>query len=321
MLPFPKRPAQAEEIFLASGDFEALPSVSLVGPLPAPPPSRARSSYAPPSVAPHHGVRAIARPMGPMPVQRLQPHPAMSMPLPAPPPPAFARQPSPTPYGYAQQNAYAHQGDLSVSIPPAPHSLAPLAMDRSFTGASSVTSSQRSQTIVVRERPSFKWGVMIALSGALFGGVLGLGMDAKQTRASAAAMQAPASAPVMQNSVAASPVAPVMAAPVVVAPVMTAMAPSAVVAPPVLSTASIIASAPPVAPKPEKHTKAAPAKHGTFVAAKVPAQGKPAAAEKEPAPVKPKPEPAEKPAKGDKPSPSEAQRVLDDARKDTTNTL
>ena len=77
-----------------------------------------------------------------------------------------------------------------LSAPPPPHSLAPMAMSADSTGRQFATTGfSRTQggTMSGREKPSLKWGVMIALSGALLGGVLGLGMDARRQSARAAA--------------------------------------------------------------------------------------------------------------------------------------
>jgi hypothetical protein len=276
VLPFSKRPPPPEEYFLRSGDFEAVNG------------------------------------------QPRQPHTngsANQMIPPAPRAPVFARQAAPTPYGFSQNRQYQQHGQYAdLSAPPPPHSLAPVAMgsERSHTGSVGSTAAQRAQTVVIREKPSLKWGVMIALTGALLGGVLGLGMDAKRQQArAAAAAEANDSAPAM-----AATSLPTQAAPVV--PVGTTLAGNGVVAPPaplpvaaraptVLapSPAVAVTVAKPEAPaKPERHAKPAPVKHQSFVAAKVSAP-KPPPAEKAEAPAKAEPAPkaekadkTEKPAKG-----------------------
>ena len=313
VLPFSKRTPPPEEYRLQSGDFEA--------------------------------VKPQSRSYG---------HENLQVP-PAPRAPVFARQAAPmpqsSPYGFGQSQPYyqqqqqqqhqpqpyGHYEDLSA--PPPPHSLAPVAMgsERMHSSSVSVTGSQRAQTVVIRQKPSLKLGVMIALTGALLGGVLGLGMDAKrqQARAAAAANEAhdsvlvpvpamvaaalPTEAAV--NSLAghvttATAIAPAPVA--VAAPAPVVLAPSAPIA---VTTAKV---EPPA--KPARHAaavKPAPVKHPTFVAAKVTAP-KPPPPEKEPppaAPAKPtKPEKIEKPEPV-KSAPSDARKVLEDAIKDTTNTL
>ena len=162
VLPFSKRPPPPEEYFLRSGDFEAVRQDSYSGP------------------APHGYAQAIP---------------------PAPRAPVFARQAAQTPYGFAQnqQNQYGSGQYGSLSAPPPPHSLAPVAMGANdYRGPDSTgrnlayTTSRTNGTVVVREKPSLKWGVMIALTGALLGGVLGLGMDARRQNARAAAAAADA---------------------------------------------------------------------------------------------------------------------------------
>lgn len=298
VLPFSKRPPPPEEYFLRSGDFEAVNA------------------------------------------QRPQSHGYVNQHIPAAArAPVFARQAAPTPYGFSQRSQahapqrYGHYADLSA--PPPPHSLAPVAMgsERSHTGSVASTSAQRAQTVLMREKPSLKWGVMIALCGALLGGVLGLGMDAKRQQARAAAAAeardaAPAvvtptlptqaaaagllAAPVLPPSLVPVTPGPALAGAVVVAP--AAPLPIAARAPTVLPPSQPISVTP---AKPEKHaatSKPAPAKHnGGFVAAKVPAP-------KQPAPEKA--EAPEVPARTAKPkAQTDADKVLEAAIKDTTNTL
>lgn len=321
MLPFSKRPPPPEEYFLRSGDFEA------VSPTPAPSQggSRLQPSY---GQAGSGGYAAIP---------------------PAPRTPVFARQAQPTPYGFAQHQhqhqPYGQYGDLSA--PPPPHSLAPVAMG--YERHASATGTNRSQgTVVIREKPSLKWGVMIAVTGALLGGVLGLGMDARRqsARAAAAAEARDVAPPVMVATAlpqAPAPVAPALAAPapapkpvVVSSLAATAVAPApavaAAAAPVVIAPSAGVVVTPAPAAKPEAKTaKAAPApvvrhfsapvRPTVSVAAKVP-QPKPEPVVKaEPAPSKAdKADKADKPAKKD-PGTKAAQDLLEQANKDTTNTL
>ncbi len=283
MLPFSKRPPPPEEYFLRSGDFQAMNA---------------------------YGATSPAIP-------------------PAPRAPVFARQAAHTPYGFSNRQQHGHYGDLSV--PPPPNSLAPVAMG-SYGGAATGSHAQRAlPTVTIREKPSLKWGVMIALTGALLGGVLGLGMDAKRQQArAAAAAEARDAAPLAPlavttalpaaaalnglNAVPASLPAPVSNAPVA--------RPAAVLPPsaPLAVTPVTPAKVDPVA-KPEKRAKTASVKHQGFVAAKIPRPP----AEKADAPEPPaKTEKVEAPAKAEKPTKggaSDARKVLEDAIKDTTNTL
>ena len=248
--------------------------------------------------------------------------------------PAFVRQAAPTPYGFAQhpqnQQQYAPRNDLSA--PPPPHSLAPMAMSADSTNRqfASTGINRASDTMSGRDKPSIKWGIMIALSGALLGGVLGLGMDARRqsARAAAAAEAADAAPPPVVATV--QPVLPAVIAPTVLPPTVAANVQLAAVQPPV-GQPQIIPAAPVVlavgqgvvVPKGPVHTKPTVKPHG-FLAAKVTPPARPA--------VEPKADaPETKAAKADKVEPpktvkkdantSDAMKILEAANKDTTNTL
>ena len=290
MLPFSKRPPPPEEYFLRSGDFEQVNANS-------------SNQYIPP----------------------------------APRAPVFARQAAHTPYGFVQnqnQNQYGQYGDLSV--PPPPHSLAPVAMGAMGTDsrnfASTGTNRSQQGTVLIREKPSLKWGVMIALTGALLGGVLGLGMDARRQSARAAAAAeardaAPAPPPMAATALP-QPVAVPVAVAVAVAPkpVLTGVAPVVNVN---AQPAAVLPQAAPIFVQPvAKVAKTARRPSVTF-AAKVP-QPKPEAAQKaEPEAPKaakaaePKAEKAETPkaAAKNNASTKAAQDLLEQANKDTVNTL
>ncbi len=313
MLPFSKRPPPPEEYFLRSGDFEA------VHPQQLPPASHA-------SHAAQSHLTPVSTPVSVMP---------------APAPSVFARHAAPTPYGFThnQPPAYGY-GDLSA--PPPPHSLAPVAMISERTGQAPVSTARRVSSLSLGEKPSFTWGVMIALTGALLGGVLGLGMDAKRQRDHAAASaELPEPAAAAATSVPATPAAPPPASLLAGNGAVVAPAPSPQ---PVAARAPVVL-APPAPPAPvfvtppkadppakaDKHAKAplGPAKHPSFVAAKVSAP-KPSPAEKAEKAEKaePAPKPVAKPEKAPKPEKepakagsSDARKVLEDAIKDTTNTL
>jgi len=324
VLPFSKRPPPPDEYLLRSGDFEAVRHDSYSGARPHP-------SYAPQAIPP------------------------------APRAPVFARHSgAPSPYGFAQSQqshfGTGQYGDLSA--PPPPHSLAPVAMggmSPDSTGRNFAhTVSRTNGTVVVREKPSLKWGVMIALSGALLGGVLGLTMDARRhdARAAAAAAEARDSAPpsaiaaALPNAagIANAPnaanalgvAAPRPVAPPAVAPAVAVAAtglPANVIAPPpptVLAAVAPVVVAPkttePVAPKTHAAKAAAPKSH--ILAAKVQTPKAPPS-EKAEKPEAPEPTPT-KTAKADPPatkpkkeaaSTSDAMKILEAANKDTTNTL
>lgn len=298
VLPFSKRAPGPDEYLLGSGDYEV-----------------ARGSQAIPS---------------------------------APRAPIFARQAHPAPYGYAQQqHRFGHD-----TAAPGSQSLAPVAMS---TGAMSVgamtvghTGSHSAQpTILIADKPSLKWGVLIAVTGAVLGGVLGVGMDAKRQQARvAAAAQAqenapvavaqPAALPPVAMQLAAPKPAVVAAQPVAAQPAQPAVAAPAVAAQPAQPAPVVVgATLPPqqpviIAPAgAARQAKAEPAKparppvsHG-FVG------HRPAPATHPMVAVKVNPPPAEKPeAKPEsKPEPkpaakrTDAQKVLEDAIKNTANTL
>ena len=257
-----------------------------------------------------------------------------SYPAPAPqsyaPPSAFVRQAAPTPYGFTQQQ-YGHRNDLSA--PPPPHSLAPMAMSADSTNRQfSTTGVTRAHngTMSGREKPSLKWGIMIALSGALLGGVLGLGMDARrQSARAAAASEAKDAAPpaMVATALPVAPVQPVVVAPRAAAPAALPLAANAltapaVIAPPAARAPVVLAAAPAiVVPKTAAHPRAALKPHA-FLAAKVTPPSRPAPEPKVEAP-EPKVAKTEAPKAAPKKdaSTSDAMKILEAANKDTTNTL
>ncbi len=130
VLPFSKRPPPPEEYVLHSGEFEAIAV-------------KPRD----PALATSGSASAFARHAKTVPRA------------------AFPQQPRETPAAHA--------------LPSSPSSFAPMAYgsDRRLAA----TGSHRSVgTVMIREkRPSLRWGAMIALTGALLGGALGLAMDAR----------------------------------------------------------------------------------------------------------------------------------------------
>ncbi|MDB4935350.1 MAG: hypothetical protein JWP87_2322 [Labilithrix sp.] len=267
---------------------------------------------------------------------------AYAQPIPsAPRAPVFARQAAQTPYGFSQshQSQFSQYNDLSA--PPPPHSLAPVAMGGPDSTARNFahTASPHTNSVILREKPSLKWGVMIALTGALLGGVLGLGMDARrQSQRAAAAADARDNAPpaavaaALPNAVAAPrPAAAPVAPPAPIAPTLAGNGVIAPAAPVVLAAAAPVVIAPAKSePAPKAHAKAPAPRPHSFVAAKVVTPPKAEKAEKpEPAPAPEKTakvEKAEKAEKAEKTSKkdantSDAMKILEAANKDTTNTL
>ena len=253
----------------------------------------------------------------------------------APRAPVFARHSAQTPYGFVQPQQQGPWQNTNLSAPPPPHSLAPMAMSER---GMAITGTNRSVVSTVSasgvDKPSLKWGVMIALTGALLGGVLGLGMDARRqaARAAAAAEAKDAAPAVALQGVAANqlaaPVAPaVAAAPIAVAPVVTTPAapvaavnpaPAAVVIPP---QAAVVV--PPATAAANKHARTFTGRpshpSGGSIAMKV---NRPAPEPKADPVVKNDPAPVAQPkAAAPKKDVSAAQQVLEAANKDTVNTL
>ncbi len=297
MLPFSKRPPAPEEYFLNSGDFQA------VQPHPAP-----------------LSVRPMAQPQ-----------------------PIFARQRQATPYGFVQQ----YGSDLN-SVPPPPHSLAPVAMG---SHGATITGSHREQPqVTLKEKPSLKWGLMIALTGAVLGGVIGVGMDAKRQQ-QAAASQGQDSAPVaaataqaapaqaqgspFANNLVAKPAAPPQAAPVLpTAPTAGGLIGSSPVPNVIPQQAPVVVGPgvkdgkPAPGDKAEAKTKAKPTfaggRHFRSVrpAQEDPPEPAPAPVVKKAAPAPAAAAPAPEPEKKKPAAPkTDAQKVLEDAIKNTANTL
>ncbi len=248
------------------------------------------------------------------------------------PPPVFVRQAAPTPYGYTAnpqtQHPYGQRNDLSA--PPPPHSLAPMAMSADSTNRQFAITGSGAQHLTMsgRDKPSIKWGIMIALSGALLGGVLGLGMDARRqsARAAAAAEANDAAPPAVVATVQpVQPVQPVVIAPTVIAPTVALGVQPTGVQPQILTPAPVVLAVGQgvVVPRGAVRTKPIVKPHG-FLAAKVTSPSRPA-----PEPKAEAPEP--KTAKADKAdssktfkkdaNTSDAMKILEAANKDTTNTL
>lgn len=321
------------------------------------------------------------------------PRPSASTPVVAPPPSypqqqpqrpqVFARgpqQPPQAPPGYYP----AHFGgaDPLDQVTPPPYSLVPVAMSELSMRGASATGSHRFVAPPPREKPSLKWGILIAMTGAVLGGVLGVGMDSKRTGPAAAsqvaqvstASTAPVQVAVAQPSMPSAPaaqaaplaqpplvqpvLAPVAVAPVAeapAAPVAVAEAPVAIAAPAVVvsepvavaSTSELDRAADPVAKSSREAPKArrawsrpAPRAAKVVVPEAKPEPKSAKVAKIAIAEAKPEPKPEPKVAKVAVAAPpakkaeekvetkrekkslqSEAERLLADAIKDTTNTL
>jgi hypothetical protein len=99
--------------------------------------------------------------------------------------PLWGRSTPPPGYGGSVQVAPHVRADMRMyGAPPpsAPASIAPVAMS-AYPGTGSYPAQP---TVVVRGRPDMRWGVTLALAGALLGGVLGVTMNNGKHRASAA---------------------------------------------------------------------------------------------------------------------------------------
>lgn len=199
---------------------------------------------------------------------------------------AMSRATLPPPPGspLAHANPFFH-----ASVPPAPHSLAPMAMSAEVA-AVRYPRSRSEETVVIRPRSKMTLGVAIAIAGAMLGGIVGIALDARlpgaRPHVAAAAMEAPQ--PVVaspQQLLAATPADLPAATPLVTAhpaaPAVGAKIPAstATTAPaPLKATAK---ATPTAAPKPEM--KVAAAKPATLPVAKAAPTVKPAPAVK-PAP-------------------------------------
>jgi hypothetical protein len=296
VLPFSKRPPPPDDYSLNSGDFEIVRQPTVWPPAPA------------------HQVR---------------------------PAPVFARQAAPAPYGsyghaYPAQPAYVpppsspfgHRMDLSA--PPPPHSLAPVAMGQvgaDTSGPHSISYTNRTYAPVAsRRKPNLTWGIMIAATGALLGGVLGLGMDAHRQAAAAAANRVEANAPAivataLPNAVLVAPAAPVVPR---VAPVVPRVAPAPAVVlratqPVIVAPSRVAPAAAPQAVKPRAVVAArvTPPKQAAAPRSEAPAKPEPRIVKADPKPTK-----AESAESGKKDATTtDAMKILEAANKDTANTL
>ncbi len=139
----------------------------------------------------------------------------------------FHRSMAPAGYGFGSGGGYpAHY----AGPPPAPHSLAPMAMS-SLSDAAATGSHRVQSTVVIGSRPSVRTGSMILAAGALIGALCGVAMRARQNAADAAfaAQQAPqAEQSIALATQQSAPAAPVVVAPTVQAPVVAPQGPAAV---------------------------------------------------------------------------------------------
>jgi hypothetical protein len=310
VLPFSKRPSpRAQDQWLESGDLDVVQA--------APPPR----------------VGHAADPYG-----------AANLPT-----AVFARRASVTPCGLTAPPPAPPHYRANYVVPPPPHSLAPVAMASSSFATATGTHRGHAITTSPSRRPSLSLGVMIALTGALLGGVLGLGLDAKRQEARAAAAsaayadapavvaaaappQAPAAIAIVANpSPAARAVSPSVA-PVAINPVVpSVMVPSVVVPSAAAPSAANAKTTNAPAAKGDKRSLAPkvqpPSRQPSFASAKAPRPQAPEASEPV-AKVQP-PAKAAKPdasVKADKSDNGDAQtkasqQLLDQANKDTANTL
>lgn len=212
---------------------------------------------------------------------------------------AMSRATLPPPPGspFAHSNPFFH-----ASVPPAPNSLAPMAMSAEVD-ASCYPRSRSEETVVIRPRSKVTLGVAIAIAGAMFGGVVGIALDARLPGAvphvAVAAMAAP------------QPVAVTNPEPLPAAPKADAPAPAPIVA--AQPATSLAASKVPAAiatPTPAKAAaKVAPTLSAPKPEAKVAiAKPAPPVVKSTPAPPVVKSAPASKPAPAPKPTVAKAER-------------
>jgi hypothetical protein len=235
-----------------------------------------------------------------------------------------------------------------MSAPPPPHSLAPVAMAAHARNTAN-TGPRAAETIMIRSRPNIRWGMMLLVAGMLVGSTLGVSMRMRDQ-----AMHAQAVASEHDAQVAATqfsmPIAyagnqanssPVSAPPSASTPAPVA-APTTAVIPP---QPGVLVSAAPAAKPETKDTKSdakgdkadkadkadkdrEPSSKRVAVAhAKAPPPApEPASKVNVSAKVSapPPPPPAKEPEKTAKAQPranDDAQKLLQAAMKDTTNTL
>jgi len=163
----------------------------------------------------------------------------------------------------------SHFADNPDTLTPPPYSIAPVAMgadsSQHLRGAPITGShSHRFQPMILasREKPSLKWGILIALTGAVLGSLLGIGMDAKrQARAAASQAQTPmvvVAQPVPQPPVVTARPANVAATPAVHAPAAAPVAPAA-------APVTVAAPAAPPATEPSQPANVIPAQPAVVV--------------------------------------------------------
>jgi hypothetical protein len=202
----------------------------------------------------------------------------------------------------------------------------------SYGGGSTNTGSHQPQ-VTLKEKPSLKWGVMIALTGAVLGGVIGVGMDAKRQQAAASASQqesapaqvTPPPAPLPVANIA-KPAQPAVAQPALAQPNVIPPQPAVIVGASAKDGKPAADAKNDKADKPEtkktgrrffghpaKSTKPADDREE----APPPVVKKPAPEKPAPAPEKPAPAPEKKPPAAK----TDAQKVLEEAVKNTANTL
>lgn len=123
----------------------------------------------------------------------------------------FHRSMAPQAQGYGFGSGGGYPAHYS-GPPPAPHSLAPMAMS-SVRDAAATGSHRVQSTVVIRSRPSVRTGSMILVAGALIGALCGVAMRARQNAADAAFAAQPAPQAEQQMALATQQSAPVVVAP------------------------------------------------------------------------------------------------------------
>jgi hypothetical protein len=233
--------------------------------------------------------------------------------LPPPPrAPVFNRVHAAPPAGGFGWNPYAQnaQTDGHSYGPPAPGSLAPTAMAAYDTGSH----RPGAPTIVIRSKPTVKWGVGIAIAGALIGGILGVTMRNETLRRAAASAQA-ANDMTPPPTTPTTTVAQSIAGPTTIPSQPPQTPPQALAASTVIAPAAPIVIAPP--PQEPKEPKAKPRRFFTFHAPPPP-PSRPSVVATKVTPQPPPPTVKEKPLAKDS---SDAAELLKRAKQESGSSL
>lgn len=231
--------------------------------------------------------------------------------------PVFARSASPASQPFGPPSAPASYDARLMGSPPPPNSLSPVAMSAQVRRLPAGKGGA-AETVVIRSRPTLRWGMTILFAGALIGGALGVFMKVRQNESIQAlepSAETAVGAPLRPEARDLSPTGLGVPASVAQPPPQAVVLPTQ---PPVLIQPTIPTPAPKETKEPTgKLAHAGGKDHGSHVAAPKPAPkppSKPAVVVATKVPAKPAPE---RPKGGA----SEAEKILQEAMKNTSNTL